>query len=275
MNRAIVLSIVGILVLSSAANADFHMEVTTDRLTYNLGDTINWTLWAWADTEGSGAGVAFVAGGLTDSTGEQMNLPDMDVYGLLASSEYNNPVSGFMLKSCGVTAPGMLVDIIVMQTHITANIGNDGQPHIFATGSYTMATPGAHYLEPIFTAANYWESPSGRPILPFTLGTLTGTSWELLFDPDPGDSNGDSLVNGADLALWQINYDALGTNPYNSWYWGDWNDDDIIDGADLALWQQNYDPIGTGMSTIPEPATIMLLGTGLLADGGCIRRRKG
>jgi hypothetical protein len=41
---------------------------------------------------------------------------------------------------------------------------------------------------------------------------------------------------------------------------GDWNEDGLVDSADLALWQQNYDPVGH----TPEPATLALLALGRL-----------
>ncbi len=54
-------------------------------------------------------------------------------------------------------------------------------------------------------------------------------------DPTPGDANHDGRIDGMDLAIWQINYDPLGSNPTNTWEMGDWNGDGKIDGADLAL----------------------------------------
>ena len=80
--------------------------------------------------------------------------------------------------------------------------------------------------------------------------------------PVTGDSNGDGKVDGADLALWQQNYDPLGANADNGWATGDWDLSGTVDGADLALWQQSYDPIGTGSfaaSTVPEPGTLALI----------------
>jgi hypothetical protein len=86
-------------------------------------------------------------------------------------------------------------------------------------------------------------------------------------------------VDGGDLAIWQQNYDPLGTGN-NTFAMGDWNNDGKIDGGDLALWQQNYDPLGSeagvdGLgANVPEPATLMLVGSGLIGGLGVIRRRR-
>lgn len=89
--------------------------------------------------------------------------------------------------------------------------------------------------------------------------------------------------------------------PTNSFARGDWNGDSLIDGADLAIWQRNYNPIGylfldgtlaassTGnpddlqlfyscadfaglpnanlAASVPGPASLLLLSTGLLSLG--------
>ena len=61
-----------------------------------------------------------------------------------------------------------------------------------------------------------------------------------------GDATGDGKVDGGDLAIWQQNYDPLGTKGATPEK-GDWNGDGKIDGADLALWQQHYNPLGQGV----------------------------
>jgi len=57
---------------------------------------------------------------------------------------------------------------------------------------------------------------------------------------------------GADLALWQQNYDPLGLNP-NTYEMGDWNNDGRINGADLAIWQANYTPLQNTTPTDDGP----------------------
>jgi alkaline phosphatase len=95
-----------------------------------------------------------------------------------------------------------------------------------------------------------------------------------------GDANGDRKVDGADLALWQQNYDPLGVDNH-TFYQGDWSGDGKVDGGDLALWQQNYAPLGysslpgiqplTGRLTgVPEPVTLTLVA---LAGAAFVLRR--
>ena len=63
----------------------------------------------------------------------------------------------------------------------------------------------------------------------------------------PCDVNFDGVVDGADLATWQENYDPLGVGD-NTYFHGDVNCDGLIDGVDLALWQENYNPLGAAVS---------------------------
>ena len=112
------------------------------------------------------------------------------------------------------------------------------------------------------------------------LEDLGGTiKWGELISLIPGDADGNWRVDSADLAIWQRNYDPLGNNA-NTFDQGDWDGNGHIDSADLALWQRNYHPLymgpGSALSSpevTPEPATLLLVGPGLLTLVGLTRRR--
>ncbi len=100
----------------------------------------------------------------------------------------------------------------------------------------------------------------------------------------PGDANADGRVNGADLALWQQNYNPISGGA--TFFTGDWNGDGKVSGADLALWQQNYnpltaasfpyspEPLSYGAAThAPEPTTLLGLLMAAVAAGGLGFRR--
>ena len=91
-----------------------------------------------------------------------------------------------------------------------------------------------------------------------------------------GDANADGIINSADLAIWQQNYDPVVANPGNAWSTGDWDGNGVVNGADLALWQINHDLAGSGFAgdPVPELGTIALLGTGLIGTLGYARRRR-
>ena len=106
-----------------------------------------------------------------------------------------------------------------------------------------------------------WVFSSDSPIAHFQIPFDVAP--ELAID---GDGNRDGKVDGADLAVWQQNYDpsGLGLNIFAS---GDWSSDSKVDGTDLAIWQQNYDPLGLGAAgadgvVVPEPSTVLMLALG-------------
>jgi hypothetical protein len=77
----------------------------------------------------------------------------------------------------------------------------------------------------------------------------------------PGDFNGDKVVDGDDLNVWQTSFGTGGA---------DANDDGITDGADFLIWQRN---LGLGvpnlsgaLSAVPEPSAMasLLVGSSLL-----------
>ena len=68
MRKAIIISIVAVtfgVFSCTAAFGDFNASVQTDKLIYQVGETVNWELYAWADVAGSEAasGLGEAAGG--------------------------------------------------------------------------------------------------------------------------------------------------------------------------------------------------------------------
>jgi hypothetical protein len=70
----------------------------------------------------------------------------------------------------------------------------------------------------------------------------------------PGDFNGDTFVDGQDLAIWET---AFGVNAN-----ADANGDGNSDGADFLIWQRNYAP-PSAMTAVPEPGALALTLLGL------------
>ena len=81
----------------------------------------------------------------------------------------------------------------------------------------------------------------------------------------PGDTNGDLMVNLADLSALAANYGAYG---YASWAMGDFNHDAQVNLSDLSVMGAYYGQTWSG-SEVPEPATL-----GCMVLAGLWGRRK-
>ncbi len=185
--------------------ATVHIVVQTDKPTYFSGQTVNWTITAWADPNDN-AGVALLAVNLDDSMGEPLSAP-LNSGAEFTETEYGVS-EGFVLAGSGTptaSAP-RLRDMTVFQftTSRTLDVGNDGIPHLYCKGSYTANSIGIHSLTPSLNGANYW--PDGvANALPFEATDLASAQFEVLSLPTfCGDTN--TVYLPADLAMPQDCY---------------------------------------------------------------------
>jgi endo-1,4-beta-xylanase len=100
----------------------------------------------------------------------------------------------------------------------------------------------------------------------FDLDLTKGTSDYSILVGVPGDFNGDLIVDGADLLIWQAGYGIDAT--------GDGDFDDDTDGHDFLVWQRNFNPglLQAPSVAVPEPAGFTLLTFGMTAFFSCRRR---
>lgn len=85
-----------------------------------------------------------------------------------------------------------------------------------------------------------------------------GSLLTLTLVPDPGDYNGDGLVDATDYDAWQSSYGET-VVPYSG---ADGNGDGAIDAADYAVWR---DHLSAGSQTVPEPSALIVALTVVLA----------
>jgi T5SS/PEP-CTERM-associated repeat protein len=100
------------------------------------------------------------------------------------------------------------------------------------------------------------------------LATFTG----LAPTPIGADFNGDGIVNGADLLIWQDNYGR--TSPPDLSAFGDADGDGDVDGRDFLIIQSRWGMPGAlvaDLVSVPEPSSMVLL---LSLVGGVAVRRK-
>ena len=187
--RRLILS-AGMVMLSAtlASAATLYLSVETDKDVYGLGETVNWTVFAWAST-GDNAGVALLGVTLFEDRDELLSPAETTGGGPtfeLLDTEYGVD-EWFALQSPGTPNPagGELADIVANQNPAFPlyDIGNDGSPHLFAKGSYVPTQLGDHTLRPSVTGANYWPDEAGSNAVAFE--TVSTTPKTFTVTPEP------------------------------------------------------------------------------------------
>jgi hypothetical protein len=101
----------------------------------------------------------------------------------------------------------------------------------------------------------------------------SGGGVETFAPNNPGDANGDGMVNINDLSKVLTNYDKTGM----LWADGDFSGDGTVSITDLSVVLTNYDTTYSagGIRAVPEPASLALAAVGLLAMFAYRRRISG
>jgi hypothetical protein len=117
--------------------------------------------------------------------------------------------------------------------------------------------------------STYLDPPANTYLWNYAGNTGQGPRFYVTVDEKqyhPGDATKDGHVNVDDLGVLASNYDGTG----KVWTQADFTADGAVNVDDLGVLASNYDWVGPGAS-IPEPATLSLLGLGALA---LIRRKR-
>ncbi|MCP4713076.1 MAG: hypothetical protein GY869_30980 [Planctomycetes bacterium] len=210
-----------LLLTISVASADtIYLEVQTDQDTYALGQTVNWTIYAWTGPPGNNRGISLITFNLDDSANEALS-PALTNGSDFADTEFGTPKK-FTITRAGTPSPTQprLLSILTLQSAADRmlDIGNDGNPHVLCKGSYTATVLGSHTLririQDSETNAQYWTDASGGSV-GFEDDDITNATFEVTAEPivcgDPG-----TVYLLADLDrncfVDIFDYNVLGTN---------------------------------------------------------------
>ncbi len=235
-------AVLAVLILGSAAlSATMNVRVETDKTVYKVGDTVAWTIYAWASS-GDNLGVAFVSVDLDDANDIILNAPLRDEIEPEFLGTSYGVAEGFMVTGWGEPDPDDpdtpdLLSISVMQIDKQPDKGNDGQDnHILAKGSYTVSTLGEHALDVNYygTGAHYWLNDDIYDYTVFAFETLKEFpgSFSVVIDAD---INGDYSVNLVDVSILAAWWHQTGCANAMDCGGADVNGDDVVDLTDAAM----------------------------------------
>lgn len=235
------IAITAILILiscSMAHSATLNLQVKTDKIAYSPGDTVLWTIYAWAGT-GDNRGIALLSVHLDDDTDDWLNVPFTEA-GQFTDSAYGVDEK-FIIMGMGTPfgEPPELRDITVMQWNWdkVLDIGNDGSTdHILATGSYTAQAFGAHNLNVTLNAANYWPDSISNP-LEFEASDSVSASFVVVLTADV---NADNYVDFLDYAIILQNWPQTNCAATSDCNATDLNRDGTVNLPDIAIFASQW-----------------------------------
>ena len=178
-----------VLLQINIAPADVvHLKVETDQDMYLVGQTVHWTVYAWAEP-GINRGIAYINFDLKDNAAETLN-PALKSGDDFVDTEFGTPEK-FIDREAGTWDIDTLHDIIAYQfpTNRKLDVGNSGDPNVFCKGSYTATVLGAHTLSILDYRVDYWIEESLQVISFETIDPINAV-FEVIPEPaicgDPG-----------------------------------------------------------------------------------------
>ena len=214
-----------------AMAADINVKVDIDKPNYRIGQTVNWTIKAWASS-GDNRGVAALSVNLTESQEEGLNLPMMDGPDFLGTDygtlEGFTTVVNYVYPAYHITSMG------VVQLGVTPDIGNDGSEKVLSQGSYTVGVLGSHTLDAELEGALYYTA--GLVAVPFENASNVVDAVFGVYNR--ADINYDGNVDIDDLAI--LSSEWLATGPALQADIEPVDGDGIVDLNDFALLAEEW-----------------------------------
>jgi hypothetical protein len=237
-----------ILLLISAAPADVvHLQVSTDQDKYLVGQTVNWTVYVWAEP-GVNRGIAYINFDLKDDTFETLS-PALKTGPEFTDTDFGT-AQKFTDPKPGTWDPNTLHDIIAYQYPFDRllDVANSGVPNVLCKGSYTANVLGFHTLSLPDVRVDYWTGPTGGAVRFETIDP-NSVVFKVIDEPevcgDPGtaylkaDLNRNCYVDFLDYHILASQFGNPCTGP--SWCLrADINTDQIVNLVDVFLFTTQW-----------------------------------